>query len=160
MKITNNHVVGIEYKLTNDGGETLDTSEEREPLYFIYGNGHIIVGLEEALDGKEKGAKFDVKIPPMKGYGERQEEMVQKVPRDQFPADAEIEVGMQFRADTPEGPVMITVKETGSETVTIDGNHPLAGETLNFDVEIVDVREASAEELEHGHVHGPGGVEH
>lgn len=160
MQIAPNAVVGIDYTLTDDQGTVLDSSEGAQPLYFIQGVGQIIPGLEEALEGKASGAAFDVRIPPEKGYGERQDNMVQRVPRDRFPSDQEVAEGMQFHAKTPQGPVAVTVTKVDAEAVTVDANHPLAGQHLNFKVEVKEVREATAEELDHGHVHGPGGVEH
>lgn len=161
MKIEKDSVVGIDYTLTNNSGQVLDTSEGREPLYFIYGKGQIIPGLEEALDGLEKGANLDVTIPPEKAYGPMQEQLIQKVPKDQFPSETPLQVGMQFHAQAPNNQdILIHIKEIEGDVVTVDGNHPLAGETLNFKVDIKDVRAASAEELDHGHVHGPGGVQH
>jgi FKBP-type peptidyl-prolyl cis-trans isomerase SlyD len=160
MQIANNAVVGIDYTLTDDQGTVLDTSDGRQPLYFIQGVGQIISGLEEALEGKAAGETFDVRIPPEKAYGERNDNMVQQVPRDRFPADQEVAEGMQFHANTPQGPVTVVVTKVGLEEVTVDANHPLAGQSLNFNVNIVEVREATAEELDHGHVHGPGGVHH
>ena len=153
MKIEKNKVVSINYTLTDTKGVTLDSSEGREPLNFIHGMGHIIIGLEEALEGKVKGEKLNVSIPPEKGYGIKNEEMIQKIPKNQFDASQQIEPGMQFHAQAEGRTLVVTVTKVEDEFVTIDANHPLAGETLNFDVEIIDVRDASAEELSHGHVH-------
>ena len=153
MKIEKNKVVSINYTLTNNSGATLDSSEGREPLNFIHGNGHIIVGLEEALEGKVKGDKLNVSISPEKGYGIKNEEMVQKIPKNQFDATQPIETGMQFQANAVGRTLIVTVTKVEADFVTIDANHPLAGETLKFDVEVMDVREASTEELSHGHVH-------
>jgi len=154
MKIEKNKVVSINYTLTDNKGITLDTSAGREPLKFIHGIGHIIVGLEEALEGKIKGDKLNVAIAPEKGYGLKNEEMIQKIPRNQFDASQPIEPGMQFNAQAEEGRmIVVTVTKVEDDFITIDANHPLAGETLNFDVEIIEIREASPEELSHGHVH-------
>jgi len=160
MQIAKDKVVSIDYTLKNDDGQVLDTSEGREPLSFIHGNGHLIPGLEEALEGKVKNDKLNVSIPPEKGYGMRSEQMIHAVDRSNFEADAEIEVGMQFQAQMDQGVQLLTVVKVEDDKVTLDGNHPLADKTLHFDVDIKDVREASAEELEHGHVHGPGGHQH
>ncbi|MBI1193551.1 MAG: peptidylprolyl isomerase [Bacteroidetes bacterium] len=160
MQISQHTVVAIDYTLTDDQGTVLDTSEGREPLYFLQGVGQIISGLEEALEGKTAGQQFSVAIPPEKGYGLRNDSLIQQVPRDRFPADADIEKGMQFRASSPEGPMMVTVTDVSLDFVMVDGNHPLAGQTLNFAVDIVEVREATASELDHGHVHGPGDDHH
>ena len=160
MQIAQNAVVSFHYTLTNNEGEVLDSSEGREPLAYIHGAGNIVPGLEKELDGKTSGDKLKVAVSPEEGYGDVQEALVQEVPREAFQGVEEIEDGMQFQAQTQGGPLMVTVTKVEGDTVTVDGNHPLAGETLNFDVEITNVREASAEELEHGHVHGEGGVEH
>jgi FKBP-type peptidyl-prolyl cis-trans isomerase SlyD len=160
MEIGKNTVVAMNYTLTNNDGQILDTSEGRDPLYFLYGVGQIIPGLESALEGKSTGDALQVTVQPADGYGERETALIQKVPRDKFPPDAEIEVGMQFQASSGQGPVVVSVTEVSDSEVTVDGNHPLAGVTLNFDVSIVEVREATAEEIDHGHVHGPGGHQH
>ncbi|MBS3803238.1 MAG: peptidylprolyl isomerase [Oleiphilaceae bacterium] len=148
-------VVTIHYTLTNDQGEQLDTSREegREPLSYVEGAQNIIGGLENALVEKAAGDKLKVDIEPAEGYGEINEELVQPVPRSAFEGVDSIEPGMQFQAQTPGGPQVVRVVEVGDENVTIDANHPLAGETLHFDVEVVEAREATDEETEHGHVH-------
>ena len=120
----------------------------------------IVEGLEEALEGKEAGAEVKASIEPTKAYGERHEDMKQDVPIDLFGGVENIEPGMQFQSETDQGPVLVTVVEVTDEKVTVDGNHPLAGVHLNFDVKVLEVREATAEELEHGHVHGEGGHQH
>ena len=153
MKIEKNKVVSINYTLTDNKGTKLDTSEGRGPLNFIHGAGQIIIGLEEALEGKVKGDKLKASIAPEKGYGLKNEEMVQQIPRAQFDASQPIEPGMQFNANAEGRTLIVTVTKVEDDFITIDANHPLAGETLNFDVEIMDVRDASTEELAHGHVH-------
>lgn len=160
MQISPNKVVSIHYTLKNDAGDVLDTSSGREPLAYLHGSGNIIPGLEKALEGKSSGEKMNVSIAPEEGYGERHEGLIQDVPRDAFQGVEDIQPGMQFHAQGPSGPMVVTVKEVGDNTVKVDGNHPLAGETLHFDVEVADVREATAEEQEHGHVHGAGGHDH
>lgn len=160
MQIAKNAVVRIDYTLTNDAGTVLDTSKGREPLAYVHGVGGLIPGLEEELDGKAAGDKLQVVIPPEKGYGERQDGLVQKVEREQLPTEADVQVGAQFQAHTNVGVQVVTVTDVEGDQVTLDGNHPLAGETLHFDVNVVDVREATQEELEHGHVHGAGGHAH
>ncbi|AMD01746.1 peptidylprolyl isomerase [Halomonas sp. M5N1S17] len=160
MQIAQNSVVAFHYTLTNDAGEVLDSSEGREPLTYLHGAGNIIPGLEKGLEGRESGEKLNVTVAPEEGYGEVQPQLVQEVPRDAFQGVEAVEPGMQFQAQTQGGPLMVTVTKIEGDTVTVDGNHPLAGQKLNFDVEIADVREASQEEIEHGHVHGEGGVEH
>jgi len=160
MKVSENAVVVIDYTLTDNEGEVIDSSEGAGPLAYLHGMGNIITGLEEALLGKEAGDKVNASIEPAKGYGERQEDMKQEVPKELFGGIDNIEEGMQFQSETDDGPVMVTVVTIGEEMITVDGNHPLAGVHLNFDVTIREVREASEEELEHGHVHGEGGHHH
>ena len=159
MHIEKRKVVTIEYTLTDESEEVLDTSKGQEPLTYLHGAGNIIPGLEAALEGKTEGDALKVKITPEEGYGDRDETLVQAVPRDRFP-DGELEVGMQFRADGPEGPRLVTIVEMDDKSVTVDANHPLAGVTLCFDVAVVAVRDATLEELTHGHVHGEGGHDH
>lgn len=152
----------MHYVLKDSKGKVLDSSEGQEPLGYLHGANNIVPGLEKQLEGKEKGDKIAAVVEPAEGYGERDERGVQKVGRDQFPDDAPLEVGMQFMAQNEDGnqfPFWVTDVDNGGE-VTIDMNHPLAGETLHFDVEIVDVRDATSEERAHGHVHGPGGHHH
>ena len=160
MQAEKNRVVTIEYTLKDGDDQVIDTSEGREPLAYIHGNGMLIPGLETALEGKEPGAEVNVTLAPEDGYGERDDSMVLQIPREQFEGVDQIEPGMQFQAETDEGVQILTVLEAGDNEVTVDGNHPLAGVTLNFDVSVQDVREAEQEELDHGHVHGSGGHEH
>ena len=160
MQIAQNSVVAFHYTLTNDTGEVLDSSEGRQPLTYLHGAGNIIPGLEKQLEGREAGEKLSVSVSPEEGYGEVEPQLVQEVPRDSFQGVEEVAPGMQFQAQTQGGPLMVTVTQVEGDTVTVDGNHPLAGQKLNFEVEIAEVREASQEEVEHGHVHGEGGVEH
>ncbi len=160
MQATKDKVVRIDYTLTDDDGNTLDTSQGREPLAYLHGAGNIIPGLENALEGRAAGDSFNVTVPAADAYGERDPELVQPVPRDRFPEGAAIEAGAQFQAQTAAGPRTITVVEVNDNEVVIDANHPLAGKPLNFAVQVVEVRDAAAEELQHGHVHGPGGHHH
>ncbi len=160
MLIENNKVVSINYHLTNESGETLDTSEGREPLVYIQGHQNIIPGLEDELAGKAVGDKFKVTVPPEKGYGNYEKEMLQVIPKSSFKGVDKIEVGMQFQVNTPQGMQIIAVTKIEDENITVDGNHPLAGQKLTFDVEIMEIRDASEEELSHGHVHGAGGHNH
>lgn len=161
MQIANNTVVTIDYTLTDDDGTVLDSSVGGEPLAYIHGQGNIIPGLEEALEGLSEGDAVDITVLPEKGYGPRSEDLLQAVPRERFETDDEIEVGMMFHTPTPDGGMrVVRVVDVSPDHVTIDGNHPLAGVTLNFSVRITGVREATAEELDHGHVHGPGGHHH
>lgn len=157
MQIDSQRVVMMHYTLTNDAGEVLDTSRERgEPLTYLHGTGNIIPGLEQALEGKTAGEKLQVTVAPAQGYGEHDAKLIQKVPRRAFKGISDLRVGMQLQAQGRP----ITVTQIAGDMVTIDGNHALAGQTLHFDVEIVEVRAASAEEMSHGHVHGPGGHHH
>lgn len=161
MQIAQNSVVAIHYTLTNNAGEVIDTSRDHgEPLVYLQGHGNLIPGLESQLAGKTAGDNLSAVVQPADGYGERVEELIQEVPREAFTGVDELEPGMQFQADTAAGPRLFTITDIQGETVTVDGNHPLAGEVLNFAVEVVSVREASAEEIEHGHVHGEGGHHH
>lgn len=160
MQINKNSVVSFHYTLTDSAGKVIDSSQGNEPLTYLHGVGQIVPGLENALVGKMPGEKLDVEVAAEDGYGEHQEFMVQKVPREAFQGVDDIEPGMQFQAQTPQGGMTVTVTAVDENTVTVDGNHPLAGQVLFFAVEIVSVREASAEEREHGHVHGAGGHHH
>jgi FKBP-type peptidyl-prolyl cis-trans isomerase SlyD len=160
MQIKKDAVALIEYELTDDAGEVIDSSKGKAPLAYVHGTGNIIPGLESELEGKGSGDAFKVHIEPENAYGVRHDEMVQEVPRAQFPEDADLQPGMQFQAQTPTGTQVVTVVGIEGDEVKLDGNHPLAGVALNFDVTVVEVREATAEELEHGHVHGPGGHDH
>lgn len=156
MKVEKNKVVSIHYTLTDNDGNQIDSSVGKEPLAYIHGVGGLIPGMEEGLEGKAVGAKFDIKVSPEKGYGEKNDKLVQNVPRSAF-GDQEVKPGMQFRTQDNQ---VVTVTKVGLDNVTIDGNHPLAGVDLNFDVEVIEIREATSEELDHGHVHGPGGHHH
>jgi len=155
MQISPQTAVSIHYTLTNLDGDQLDSSIGGEPLVYLHGTGNIIPGLEQALAGKQVGDKLQVSIPPEQAYGLQDDSMQQVVSKKMF-EDMDIEVGMQFHADVSHGTGIITITEINGDDVTIDGNHPLAGVTLNFDVEVVAVRPATAEELAHGHVHGAG----
>jgi len=160
MQISKNSVVTLNYTLKNDQGETLDESHDGSFLY-MHGVGGIIPGLESHLEGKSTGDSLSAHVEPADGYGERDDSMVQVVPREMFEADHPIEEGIQFHAENPEGEMLtVTVTKIEGDNITVDGNHPLAGIALNFDINIVDIREASAEEIDHGHVHGPGGHHH
>jgi FKBP-type peptidyl-prolyl cis-trans isomerase SlyD len=160
MRIADNTVVTIDYHLTNDAGEVIDSSRGREPLVYLHGASNIIPGLEGALAGKQSGDAVQVQVTPAQGYGERDEQLVQPVPRAAFQGVQDIQPGMRFAAQSPQGQRLITVVAVAGDQVTIDANHPLAGVTLNFDVKVVDVRAATPEELAHGHVHGAGGHQH
>ncbi len=153
MTISKDQVVSINYTLTNDQGQVLDTSENRGPLSYIQGRGHIISGLEQALEGKTVGDKFDVNIPYDQAYGERNESMIQAVPKTNFQDSENVKPGMQFQVDTEHGPMVFSVLEVKDNEIVVDGNHPLAGVNLNFAVEVKEARDATEEELAHGHVH-------
>lgn len=160
MQIAKDKVASIEYTLTDNEGQVLDSSVGGEPLAYLHGAGNIIPGLEKALEGRQVGDTFTVSIAPAEGYGEKDDSLTQEVPRRMFAGVDEIEVGMQFHAQTDHGMQVITVAAVRDDIITVDANHPLAGQTLNFDVKVVEVRAASREELEHGHVHGAGGHHH
>jgi len=160
MKIADNKVVQMHYKLTDDKNTVLDSSEGREPLSYIHGSGNIIIGLEKQLSGKEEGDKINAVVSPTEGYGERDDKLTQVVPKSGFQGDEEMKVGMQVQIGTEQGNAIASVTKIEGEDITLDMNHPLAGVTLNFDVEVVSVRDATKEELDHGHVHGPGGHHH
>jgi FKBP-type peptidyl-prolyl cis-trans isomerase SlyD len=160
MAVAKDKIVSIDYTLTSDLGQVLDTSTGKEPLAYLHGAGNIIPGLEEALEGKAEGEQLNVQIPPERAYGQRDEKLVQAVPKTAFEGAPDLKTGMQFQANTNMGPRLLTIVDVAPEQVTVDANHPLAGVTLNFDVKVVDVRDATAEELSHGHPHGPGGQQH
>ena len=160
MQIGKDKVVAIDYTLTDPQGQVLDTSRGRGPLSYLHGTGNIIRGLEQALEGRGTGDTLQVQIPPEQAYGEKDPAMVQAVPRAAFRGITDIKPGMQFQAQHRGGQQVVTVVGVSDEEVTVDANHPLAGMTLNFDVNIVSVRDATAEELQHGHAHGPGGHQH
>ncbi|MEI6542441.1 MAG: peptidylprolyl isomerase [Methylococcales bacterium] len=156
MQVADNTAVSIHYTLTNDEGEVLDSSADGDALVFLQGSGNIISGLENALAGKTVGDKFNVRIPPEEAYGELEDGLVDVLSREMFEGIDDIQVGMQFHADVSSGSGIVTVVHIDGDNITIDGNHPLAGVALTFDVEVVDVRPATAEELSHGHIHGEG----
>lgn len=156
MQIAQHKVASIHYTLTDNEGNILDSSAGREPLNYIHGTGNLIPGMEEGLEGKVKGDKFDLKVSPEKGYGVKSDKMLQQVPRSSFGTQP-VKVGMQFQTNNGQ---VVTITKIGLDSITVDGNHPLAGVELNFAVEILDVRSATTEEISHGHVHGPGGHHH
>lgn len=153
MKIEKNKVVSIDYTLKGDDGKVIDTSDGRDPLAYIHGVGALIPGLESELEGKGIGDALSVSIPPEKGYGQFDENLVSDFDRSQFENVKDLAVGMQFQVQDEKGQHVFTVTKIDGDKVTMDGNHPLAGATLHFDVEVKEVREATTEELEHGHVH-------
>jgi FKBP-type peptidyl-prolyl cis-trans isomerase SlyD len=157
MTITKDRVASIDYTLTSDEGEVIDTSSGKQPLEYVHGKGNIIPGLENALEGKQVGEALKVSIKPGDAYGEHNPKLIQPVPRSNFGSIAKIEVGMQFQARTPNGMHVVRVVGVDDQNVTVDANHPLAGKTLHFDVKVVSVRDARPEELEHSHVCNSGG---
>jgi FKBP-type peptidyl-prolyl cis-trans isomerase SlyD len=160
MKIAKNKVVAIDYTLTDPKGEVLDKSSKGQPLHYIQGAGNIIPGLEKALEGKSAGDTLKANIPHAEAYGPRDEDLLQEIPREHFSEIKDLRVGMELEAESEEGIRVITVTKVEDDKVTVDANHPLAGLDLTFDVTVVEVRDATAEEVSHGHVHGPGGHHH
>lgn len=154
LLIGENLVVSMHYKLTDDDGNKLDSSENAEPLAYLHGAGNIIPGLEKALTGKVEGDSLQVRVEPAEAYGEVISELIQTIDKAAFKDIESIEVGMVFEAQAPDGSTQrIAVKAVDGDEVTIDANHPLAGIALNFDINIVSVREATGEEIAHGRVH-------
>lgn len=162
MKIEQDKVVSFHYTLTGESGDTLDSSRQRgEPMQYLHGASNIIPGLEKAMEGKAAGDAFEVVVPPGEAYGERREANVQRVALKKLGVEArQLQPGMILNLQTNQGPAQVTVLKVGRFNVDVDANHPLAGQSLNFDVEIVEIRDATDEEREHGHAHGPGGHQH
>lgn len=160
MPIAQNSVVTIHYTLKDDAGELIDSSREGDPIAYLHGHGNLVPGLERELEGKSTGDTVNVSVTPEQGYGDYDKGLVQQVPRRALQGIPDVKVGMRLQAQTPQGPRAVVVTRLAGDMVTIDGNHPLAGKNLNFDVEVTDVRDATEEELEHGHVHGPGEHHH
>ena len=154
MNITKDKVAAIHYTLRDSEGNVLDSSQDRDPLYYLHGANNLIPGMEEGLEGRAKGDKLHLDVTPEKAYGRHDPQLIEEVPRQAF-GEQDIQVGMQFEAGDGQ---IVTITDVGPETVTVDANHPLADQNLHFDVEVMDVREATSDELEHGHVHGPGGT--
>lgn len=160
MQLTKHKVATLNYTLTDKDNNIIDESKDGSFAY-LHGANNIIPGLENALDGKEAGAELKVVIEPEEAYGERSLERIQRVPKEMFPPDVEIKEGMQFNAQSPDGEqIIVTITAIEAEEVIVDGNHPMAGMQLHFEVELVDVRDATEEEIQHGHVHGPDGHDH
>jgi FKBP-type peptidyl-prolyl cis-trans isomerase SlyD len=160
MSIKQDSVVTLHYTLTDDAGAVLDSSREGKPLSYLHGHGNLIPGLERELQGKSPGDKLNVKVAAADGYGGYDRQLVQEVPRKALRGVSNVKVGMRLSAQTEQGRQAVTVTQVSGDSVTLDGNHPLAGKDLNFDVEITQVREATPEELSHGHVHGAEGHHH
>ena len=161
MQVVKHKAVSIDYVLKYDDGQVLDQSESGAPLWYLHGVGNIIPGLEAAMEGRAAGDEFQVSIAPVDAYGERDDGLCQTVSLDSFEGVDDLEIGMQFRVKTEnEMEMIVSVIEISDESVTLDGNHALAGETLHFDVTVREVREATQEEIDHGHVHRPGDHAH
>lgn len=160
MQIAEKTVVSLNYTLKNGEGELLDTSEGREPLVYLHGVGQLIPGLENELAGKGAGEAMQVVIKPEDGYGSRRDDLLKTVAKDGFQGEEEMQVGMQVQLDTEHGPAIAVITSIEGNDVVLDLNHPLADMTLHFDVKVEEVREATEEEISHGHVHGPGGHQH
>lgn len=161
MSLELNKVVTFNYTLKDEEGIVLDSTANKDPLTFISGTSQVLPRLEEALGEMLIGGKKNVKINAAEAYGEYDDKAVQSIKKEQFPSDAKVEVGVRYVANSPEGGQMpFVIKEIKEKDVTVDFNHPLAGKDLEFDVELVDIRDATAEEIQHGHVHGPGGHTH
>ena len=154
MKVAKNTVVSIAYQVRTQDGVLVDEAPANQPLEYLQGHNNLIIGLENALEGKDIGDKCEVRVQPEEGYGEYNENMVQRVPKDVFQGIDEVVVGMRFLADTDIGPVPVVITEVDGDEVVVDGNHMLAGQELHFTVEVVGTREATLEEIAHGHVHG------
>lgn len=161
MRITRGMVVSIDYTLTDDDGEEIDSSEGNEPLMYLHGEGQIVEGLERELEGKKVGDEFSVDVPPELGYGEESGEAPIRVPRSALPKSPEPEVGMDLHAESPDGDEQtFWIVDVADDHVMVTADHPLAGLTLHFDVKVREVRPATEEELSHGHAHGPDGHHH
>jgi len=160
MKVEDKKVVSVSYTLKNNEGTILDQSKESDPLAYIHGTGSMIAGFEKALDDKEIGAKVQTTIKPEDAYGVRDEKLVQQVPKTNFENGDKMKIGDQFQAKDGDKVQIATVTAIENENITVDMNHPLANETLHFDIEVVDIREVTEDELTHGHVHGAGGHHH
>lgn len=159
MKISQNKIASLAYTLKNDAGDILDTANNSNPFLYMHGTGGIIKGLEKALEEKSVNDDFHLMVLPEDAYGEHDDKLVETVPRDMFEGipDEEMVAGAQFHAQTGQGTQVITIASIDGDTVNIDANHPLAGETLHFDVNVLDIREATEEEIAHGHPHAAGG---
>jgi FKBP-type peptidyl-prolyl cis-trans isomerase SlyD len=160
MNIEKRKVVSFHYTLSNADGEQIESSRDREPMVYLHGAGNIIPGLEKAMAGKTVGDRFEVTVAPAEAYGERNEKGIQRIPAKHFRNLGKLRVGQTVMLQTNQGQVQVTVVKVGRFNVDVDRNHPLAGQTLTFDVEVIDVREATEDEITHGHAHGPGGVHH
>ena len=159
--IADGHVVTLHYRLTLDAGTIADESFGGEPLVYLHGHRNIVPGLESQLVGKNAGDKCEVKVPAAEGYGEYDPTLDQTVPRSAFPENAQLDVGIAFQAQTQQGqPITLWIRAINGDDITVSPNHPMAGQNLNFSVEILEVRDATPQEKEHGHAHGPEGHDH
>lgn len=156
MIVEKNKVVSIDYVLTDDNDDVLDSTQGRGPMEYVHGAGSVLPALEESLAGKSTKGRLRITLPPDQGYGEYSEELVQSIPLSTFPNADAIRVGVQFQLDTSQGPKIATITKIEGDEFTLDMNHPLAGKTLHFDVEVANIRDATAEEIENGHVHQEG----
>jgi FKBP-type peptidyl-prolyl cis-trans isomerase SlyD len=160
MNIEDKKVVTFHYTLSDEQGEQLESSREGDPMTYLQGAGNIIPGLEKAMLGKAAGDRFEVNVKPAEAYGERNESAIQRIPAKHFKQAGRLQPGQVVVMQTQQGPRQLTVVKVGRFNVDVDTNHPMAGLSLTFDVEVTDVRDATGEEVSHGHVHGPGGVDH
>lgn len=160
MTIENRKVVSFHYTLRNSEGEEIESSREGDPVTYLHGYRNIVPGLEKSMAGREVGDSFEVTVEPAEAYGERNPNNVQRIPAKHFPNVRQLKPGQVVELQTKRGPVQAVIVKVGRFNVDVDANHPLAGQSLTFDVEITDLRDATQEEIDHGHVHGPGGVHH
>lgn len=160
MVVGDRTVVSFHYTLTDESGEQVESSRGRAPLSYLHGFRNILPGLEKALEGHGAGDEIEVTLPPEQAYGERQADKIQRIPAKRFKGQGRLQPGQVVSTRTARGPLQAVVVKVGRFNVDVDTNHPLAGKTLTFSIEITDVREATSEELAHGHAHGPGGAEH
>lgn len=160
MQVAKDRVVRFHYTLSDADGQRMESSVGGEPLAMLWGHGGLIPGVEQALDGRQAGDTFEITVPPEEGYGHRREDLVQRLPKKYFKQPEKLRPGVVTQVQTAQGPRAVTVRKVGMSVIDVDGNHPLAGQTLNFAIEVVDVREATPEEIDHGHVHGEGGAHH
>lgn len=159
MQIADNSVVSFEYTLKDDAGTVLDTSDGREPLTYLHGQGNIIPGLEKALTGKATGDSLELTVGPEEGYGRRDEKMIRNIPVRKL-SDKNPVAGRRYRAQLEEGVAIVVVTSVKGDYAVVDANHPLADKTLHFSIKVTEVRAATEEEIQHGHVHGAGGHHH
>ena len=160
MQIAEHTIVRFHYDLADEAGQPIESSREREPMAILYGAGNVIPGLEKAIEGRRAGERLQVTVPPAEGYGERREGLTQRVPKKFFNEARKLRPGDSTVLGSNQGPRVVTVLKIGETVIDVDLNHPMAGRTLCFDIEIIEVREASAEEIAHGHAHDPGGHAH